>query len=98
MGGPLASHTKWNLADYESEGFVERVEGSELHLDYDGLEPGVDHIPLEHGRWFAGLLAQLTPAQVRRAFEAAGATPGEVDGYSNTLLEKIAELQAAVAR
>jgi hypothetical protein len=96
MGGRLTSHSKWNLADYEAEGFVEKVEGGELHLDYDGLEPGVDHIPIEHARWFAGLLAQLTTAQVRRAFEAAGATPDEVEGYSRRVREKIAELQTAV--
>jgi hypothetical protein len=96
MGGRLAPHSKWTLADYADEGFVEKVEGGQLHLDYDGLEPGVDRIPLEHARWFAGLLAQLTPAQVRRAFEAAGATPPEIDGYSKRVLEKIAELQAAV--
>lgn len=96
MGGRLAAHSKWNLADYEAEGFVEKVEGGELHLDYDGLEPGVDRIPLEHARWVAGLLAQLTPAQVRRAFEAAGATPAEADGYTKRVLEKIGELQAAL--
>jgi hypothetical protein len=33
---------------------------------------------------------------VRRAFESAGASPQEVEGYSTRLLEKIAELQAAV--
>ncbi len=96
MGGMLTPHSKWNLADYKAEGFVEKVENGELHLDYDGLEPGVDHIPLAHARWFAGLLAQLTPEQVRRAFEAAGATPEEIEGYSKRFLEKVAELQAAV--
>src|SRR5512134_2878667 len=77
MGGLLTPHSKWKLADYKAEGFVEKVENGELHLDYDGLEPGVDHIPLAHARWFAGLLAQLTPDQVRRAFEAAGGMPEE---------------------
>ncbi len=96
MGGRLTPHSKWNLEDYKAEGFVEKVENGELHLDYDGLEPGVDHIPLAHARWFAGLLAQLTPEQVRRAFEAAGATPEEIEGYSKRFLEKVAELQAAV--
>ncbi len=96
MGGRLTPHSKWNLEDYQAEGMVEKVENGELHLDYDGLEPGVDHIPLEHARWFATLLVQLAPAQVRRAFEAAGATAEEVDGYSARVMERIAELQAAV--
>lgn len=96
MGGRVSSHSKWNLADYRAEGFVEKVEGGEVHLDYDGLEPGVDHIPLEHARWAAGLLAQLTPEQVRDAFKTAGATPEEIEGYSKRFLEKIGELRAAV--
>lgn len=96
MGGMLAPHSKWNLGDYKAEGFVEKVEDGVVHLDYDGLEPGVDRVPLAHARWFAGLLAQLTPEQVRRAFEAAGATPEEIEGFSTRVLEKIAELQAAV--
>jgi hypothetical protein len=96
MGGLLSKHSKWNLDDYKSEKLVEKVTGGELHLDYDGMEPGVDHIPLEHARWFASLLGQLTPEQVRRAFEAAGASPQEIEGFSTLFVGKIAELQAAV--
>lgn len=96
MGGRLSGHSKWNLEDYKAEGFVEKVADGELHLDYDGIEPGVDRVPLEHARWFASLLAQLTPAQIRRAFEAAGASPQEIDGFSTRMMEKITELQDAV--
>jgi hypothetical protein len=96
MGGRLSAHSKWNLEDYKAEGFVEKVADGELHLDYDGLESGVDRVPLEHARWFASVLGQLTPEQIRRAFEAAGASPQEVEGYSTRVMEKIAELRAAV--
>jgi hypothetical protein len=96
MGGGLAKRSKWNLEDYKTEGFVEKVHDGVLHLDYDGDEPGVDRVPVEHARWFASLLAQLTPEQVRRAFEAAGASPQEIEGFSARFLEKITELQAAL--
>jgi hypothetical protein len=96
MGGRLSGHSKWNLEDYTAEGFIEKVADGELHLDYDGIEPGVDRVPLEHARWFASLLAQLTPEQIRRAYEAAGASREEIDGFSKRMMEKIAELQAAV--
>ena len=96
MGGLLSNHSKWNLEHYKSEGFVEKVADGELHLDYDGMEPGVDRVPLEHARWFAALFGQLTREQVRRAFEAAGASSQEIEGYSTRFLEKIAELQTAV--
>jgi hypothetical protein len=36
--------------------------------------------------------------QVRQAFESAGATPQEVDGFSARFLEKVRELDAATAR
>ena len=98
MGGMISDHSKWNLEHYKAEGFIEKVAGGEVHLDYDGAEPGVDRVPLEHARWFAGLLSQLTPEQVRGAFEAAGATPQEIDGFSKRVLEKIGELNAAVSR
>jgi len=96
MGGRLSGHSKWNLEDYKGEGFVEKVADGELHLDYDGIEPGVDRVPLEHARWFATVLSQLTPEQIRRAFEAAGASRQEIDGFSKRMMEKIAELQAAL--
>jgi hypothetical protein len=40
----------------------------------------------------------LTAEQVRTAFEAAGASPEEVAGYSKKIMEKITELQHVVGR
>lgn len=100
MGGPglIKSRSKWNLADFQTDGFIERVKGGELELDYSGYEPTAwNLVPLDHARWFAGLAAQLTPAQIRRAFEAAGATGAEADGFSAKIAEKIAELQRVTA-
>jgi hypothetical protein len=97
MGGSMGQKTKWNLKDYIAEDFIEGVKDGTLQLDYEGFESkNLGAVPLEHARWFASLVTQLTPAQVRAAFEAAGATPPEVDGYSKRLTAKIAELQRAV--
>jgi hypothetical protein len=93
MGGRISDHSKWNLADYLAEGFIEEVEEGTLEFDYDGLDDSLEDVPLDHARWFAGLAGQLRPAQLRAAFEAAGATPEEVDGFSKKLAEKIAMLQ-----
>jgi hypothetical protein len=92
MGGPISTHSKWKLEDYLAEGFIEKVK-DEIHLDYDGWDSGLDRVSLEHARWFADLVGQLTPAQVRRAFEAAGGTPEEIDGFTKKFLEKIAALK-----
>ena len=95
MGGRISKRSKWNLEDFLQEGFIEQVRNGIVHLDYDGLDSGMDRVPLEHARWFAALASQLTEAQIRKAFEAAGATPQEVEGYSKKIVEKIAQLQAA---
>ena len=96
-GGLITNHSKWNLAHFREERFIEKVENGSIRLAYDGYDPDIDRVPIEHARWFAGLVGQLRPAQLRRAFEAAGAQPAEIDGFSTKLMEKIRELRAAVA-
>ena len=99
MGGSLGQKSKWNLKDYIAEDFIERVHEGKLHLDYEGFESeGLGEVPIEHARWFTSLVSQLTPAQLRSAFEAAGATPQEVDGYTKRFLAKVAQLQRAVGK
>jgi len=94
--GPLLQHrTRWNLADYQRQPFIDDVDDGEIDLHYKG-EGDIDKIPLDHARWFASLVGQLSAAQVRAAFEASGATPEEIDGFSRRFIEKIAELQRAV--
>lgn len=88
--------TKWNLHDYRQQRFIESVADGHVRLHFRG-EISMPDIPLDHARWFAGLVSQLTPNQVRQAFEAAGATPEEADGFSARFLEKVRELEAAVA-
>jgi hypothetical protein len=56
----------------------------------------MDRVPVEHARWFASLVSQLTNDQVRRAFEAAGASAAEVDGFSKRFMEKVRQLEEAV--
>jgi hypothetical protein len=96
MGGLVSNRSKWRLEDYQAEGFIEKVKDGVLHLDYDGLDANIDRVPLEHARWFASLASQLRDDQVRRAFQAAGATPAEVDGFSRRFMEKVRELETAV--
>jgi hypothetical protein len=96
-GGVITNHSKWNLDHFRQEGFITKVNGGDLHLAYDGYDPDFDRVPLEHARWFAGLITQLTPQQLRRAFEAAAAPPDLVEGFTAKLAEKIAALKAAVA-
>jgi len=51
------------------------------------------HIPPEHARWMGQLLGKLSPAQIRDAFRAAGYSTEEVEGFSQVVEQRIAELQ-----
>lgn len=52
-----------------------------------------EHIPRADVRWIAGLLAQLTPEQIRSAFRAAGFEDHVVEGFTKVVLSRIAELK-----
>jgi len=88
--------TKWNVHDYQRQTFIDSVHDGRIRLHFRG-EVTMPEIPIEHARWFAGLAIQLTATQVRQAFEAAGATPAEVNGFSARFLEKVGDLQTAVS-
>ena len=95
-GGLITNRSKWNLAHFREEKFIEAVERGSIRLAYDGYDPDIDRVPIEHARWFARLAGQLRPAQLRRAFEAAGATPAEIEGFTAKMVEKIGTLRDAV--
>jgi hypothetical protein len=94
MGGVM-SHNKWDLDAYNKAAFLDGVEGGQLKLNYSG-KMGRISVPVEHARWFAGIIGQLTDEQLKDAFRAAGATQAEVEGFSRRLRQKIAELKTAV--
>lgn len=95
--GSFLSHSKWDLDAFNKQGFIDGVSGGQLKLNYSGkMGSSMRSIPLEHARWFAGIVGQLTDEQLRDAFRAAGATQAEVDGFSRRLRQKINELKAAV--
>jgi hypothetical protein len=54
----------------------------------------VENIPRADAKWIGAQLARLTPDQIRSAFQAAGFTAEEVDGYLAELNKRIAELNA----
>jgi hypothetical protein len=94
--GLLGDRTKWNLEHYRGQDFLAGARSDVLKLNLRSCHPFDQEIPIEHARWFAGLISQLQASQVRRAFEASGANPGEVAGFTAAFRAKVAELVAAV--
>jgi len=97
MGG-FMSHNKWDLDAFQKQAFLDGVSGGQLKLHYSGKMSGMSSVPIDHARWFAGIIGQLSQEQIRQAFQAAGATPSEVDGFSRKIMQKIGELKSAAGR
>jgi hypothetical protein len=49
-------------------------------------------IPRQDAKWIGGLLAQLTPEQIRDAFRAANYSQQDIETYSAVVQQRIAEL------
>jgi hypothetical protein len=96
--GGFMSHTKWDLADYSKQQFLDGVKGNAVNFHYSGKMSALRSIPLEHARWFVGIVGKLSDNQIRDAFRAAGATQAETEGFSAQIRKRINELQAAVGR
>lgn len=98
MGG-FTSHSKWDLNEYNKQAFLDGTSGGQLKLHYSGkMGSSLKSIPIEHARWFAGIIGQLSDDQIRDAFRAAGASPNEIEGFSRRLRQKISELKSAVGK
>jgi hypothetical protein len=96
MGGGVGEkHSRWNLDHYRRDRFLNGVVMARLVFAHPLTGSERIAIPIEHARWFADLAGALTPAQVRAAFEAAGATASEVDGFSAEVIKRVQALRTA---
>ena len=91
----MTNHSKWNLEDFRQEGFIDKVSGNMLHLAYDGYDPDLDKVPLEHARWFAGLVSQLLAVAAAPRLRGRGRHAGTGRRlFTTKLAEKIGALKA----
>lgn len=49
-------------------------------------------VPRADAKWLGSLLAQLSPEQIRDAFRAGGYSPEQIEGFTQALQSRIAEL------
>jgi hypothetical protein len=83
-----------NPNDFAQQGFIKKVEGDEVEFDFKPilLNPGVgEGIHVEDVLWTCRRLAQLSDAQLRDAFRAAGYADAEVTSFAAQLKRKIQE-------
>jgi len=93
--GGFLSHSKWDLADYSKQRFIEGSKGGAVNFHYSGKMSAMHSVPRDHAQWFLGVIGKLSDNQIRDAFRAAGATQAETDGFATQIRKRINELQAA---
>lgn len=97
-GGVREAPSRWNLEDYSESSFLGGVVQRRLEFRNPLMGRAPLAIPVDHARWFANLASRLSERQIRQAFEASGASHDEIAAFSNQVTQRIAALQAAVAK
>ncbi len=97
--GGFTSHSKWDLADYSKQQFIEGASGGSVKFHYSGkMASSLKSIPRDHVAWFADIVGRLSDAQIRDAFKAAGASQTDTDGFTAQIRKRINELKSAAGR
>jgi hypothetical protein len=96
-GGVGKEPNRWVLDEYRGSRLVSGVTMDNLSFRTPLLGKDPLTIPLSHARWFAGMAAQLTDDQIRKAFQAAGASAEEVEGYTAAVRSRLQELKETLA-
>jgi hypothetical protein len=81
---------------YARSVFIKGASGGRINFAYNGM---ADHllkgIKVEHARWLADLLLQLSDKQINDAFRAANYKPEEADMFANAFKARIRALDEA---
>jgi hypothetical protein len=81
---------------YAQSNFIKQVRNGVIEFDYRGsADYLVKGIKVEHGRWLADLLLQLSDKQIEDAFRAANYEPEDVKLLAQAFKARIRELDEA---
>ena len=97
-GGAGKEPNRWVLDEYRNARLLAGVTMDKLSFRTPLLGKDPLTIPLAHARWFAAMATQLSDEQIRKAFEAAGASAAEVEGFSAAVRSRILEIKDALAK
>ncbi len=94
--------SKNNIDDFESQGFITRVDGEDVDFDYRGLNQGlVDRVTARDVIWACTLLDRIPDGHWQAAFRAGAYPKDQADRYIRKIKEKIAQglaLRASATR
>lgn len=84
---------------YSQSNFIKQVNGGMIEFDYRGkADYLVKGIKVEHGRWLADLLLQLTDKQIEDAFRAANYEEEDIKLLAEAFKSRISELDRATKK
>jgi hypothetical protein len=96
VSGGKTGRTVNKPEDYADARFIREVRDGMIKLDYRGkADTIIKDVKVEHGRWLADLLMQLSDKQIEDAFRAANYDDKEVKLLAQAFKARILELDAA---
>ena len=88
----LGQGSRNDLEDFESQGFIKRVEGDRVEFFYRGIHGNlVDTLSRADVVWTCRLMSRLSDTQWLEAFRAAGYSDEQVRRYTAKMKAKVAE-------
>jgi len=99
--GGYLGREKWDCKGFKSQtrDFVKGVRGDFLQFGYSGqhTDDFKSDIRVSDVKWLLQYLGRITDAQIRAGLQSSGATPEEVECFTQSLRERINLLKACVS-
>lgn len=88
----LGQGSRNDVADFESQGFIKRVDGERVEFYYRGIHQNVlDTLTRSDVVWTSRLMSRLSDAQWQDAFRAAGYSGDDAGRFISKIKSKVAE-------
>lgn len=92
LGTAGGQGSKNDLAGFESQGFIKKVDGDKLTFDYRGMNQALlDRVTVADVIWICELFDRISDEQWQGAFKAGAYSPDEADRYIRKIKQKIAQ-------
>jgi hypothetical protein len=89
--------TKNDIEDYESQGFIDGLDGGFVRFDYRGIDPGLaESVTAADLRWTVELISRLSVRQWNDAFRAGGYGAEQRLRFIRKIQANLAEAEAAM--
>ena len=93
--GNFFGHTRNRPDQYIKTKFIKGVEHGYVVFNYNGKNQSLlKNITVEQAKWLGNILGKLSDQQIADAFRAANYTPEEIQGLTEVVKSRIAELNS----